>query len=163
MLWFKRAKKQRPYPYVYSEWLVEFKRLKDSLLRAEDAALLSGGVLSDGKYTLQNFVPELRTFLERQVELFFGQYKREIQIGLDEGNCEYLLLVIRRHHLRYRNLLFFRELAFLDVCLRNDLSAELNEKLRQYHCDLLGYFKKLSDYTDSMYQVSVNIQRLMEV
>ena len=119
--------------------------------------------MTDQKYSLTNFVPELRAFLETQAGHFFKQYKKEIQNGLDEGNCEYLLLVIRRYHARYQNLLFFEGLDFLDKSLRDALATELREKLTQYHLDLIGYFKKLSSYTDSMYQVSVNIQRLMEV
>ena len=51
MNWFRRKQKSRPYPAVYSEWSVEFRRISDTKrpMTEADATQLSDGVLQDGK------------------------------------------------------------------------------------------------------------------
>ena len=161
MCWFKREKK-RQYPAVYSEWVYEFGRLGKTLFQTRDAQMLGGGVLKDSKYSIKNFKQDLSAFLEGQLALFLEKYKKDIATHLEEGNCEYLMLVIRRANAQYRDLLFFEGLSFLDDKFKDKLGGELREKWRQYHEDLLTYFKKLEEYTDAMHQVAVSIQRLMQ-
>ena len=163
MFWFKKKEKKRIYPAVYSEWLSEFKRLDDSFLSEADSVMLSGGDLTDKKYSLVNFENRLSEFLEKQIKLFFAKFSKDIEANIDEGNCEYMLLVIRRYNLRFRDLFFFENFDFIEPKYKNGLSEELKSKLKSYNGDLLRYFNKISEYTDTMYEVTLGIKRLIEV
>lgn len=161
MCWFKKEKK-RQYPAVYSEWVYEFGRLGKTLFQARDAEMLGGGVLKDSKYSIKGFKADLSAFLEGQLGLFLEKYKKDLATHLESADCEYLMLVIRRASLRYRDLFFFEGLSFLDKTYKKELGDELREKWRQYHEDLLDYFKRLEGYTDALHQVTVSIQRLLQ-
>ncbi len=163
MFWFKKKEKKRVYPAVYSEWLSEFKRLEDSFLSEADSVMLSGGDLTDKKYSIVNFENSLSGFLEKQIQMFFAKFSKDIEANIDEGNCEYMLLIIRRYNLKYNNLFFFENFAFLDAKYKNELVCELKGKLNSYNNDLLRYFSKISEYTDTMYEVTLGIKRLIEV
>lgn len=162
MGWFFK-KPVRHYPSLYSEWLFEFERIGGTCIKAEDSAMLSGGELSDKKYSLDNFKRQLAAFLERQIGAFFASYTKEIETYVEENNCEYLMLIIRRNRKKYENLYFFRDFGFLDAKYKDNLISELDKKLDVFHRDLARYFNELSGYVDSMYEVSLTLKRLIEV
>ena len=162
MLFFKK-KKRAQYPSVYSEWLREFKRLDGVLIKEEDAALFRSGGLKDSKYCIDNFKRELTRFLEKQIAQYFEELGRVVRRYVEENEYDYLILMIRRYHLRYHHLHFFSDLDFLDRDFRDHLQVTLNEKITRYDKELITYFNKLATVSDSMGEVSINIKRLIEV
>lgn len=134
-----------------------------ALISEEDAALLRDGILTDCNYSLDYYKRELTLFLEKQLRCFFREVDDVVQQYVEENDCEYLLLMIRRYHLRYQQLYFFADFAFLEEPFRAHLQKELSEKLLQYDRDLITYFDRLAQELDSMSEVSTNIERLIEV
>lgn len=163
MCFFRRRKKKILYPSVYSEWLREFKSRETVLISEEGAELFKSGALTDKKYCIDYFEKELTVFLEKQINCYFREVNRAVSEYVEENNYEYLMLMIRRYHLRYRYLYFFTGLDFLDEKLREHLKKSLDEKLREYYGELIAYFDELAVVSDSMGEVSVNIKRLIEV
>lgn len=161
MAWFN--KKQRLYPAVYSEWLTEFKRMDTAFLNEQDAEMLKNGCLKDCKYSLDNFKKELQFFLEKQILIFFRDFSKAIQIHIGEENSDYLLLLIRRYSLSYERLFFFESFEFLPLKYREETSRQLREKLYFFEKELMDYFDKISLYSASMYDVSLNIRRLVKM
>ena len=161
MLWFKKEK--RRYPAVFYEWITEFERIGTAFLSEQDAKLLSEGILKDKKYCIENFEKELSAFLEKQLRAFFDQYSTVVRRYTEEGDFEYLILVVRRHYVQYRRLFFFEAWDFVGEAYKRDLSRTLRDKINTYHHDLVSYFDKLAVYADSMYEVSLSIKRLIEV
>ena len=162
-MFFFKKKKKALYPSVYSEWLREFKRMDTALISEEDAALLKSGGLTDSKYCIDNFKRELTLFLEKQLERYFHEMDKAVQQYVEENDCEYLILMIRRYHLEYQRLYFFAELSFLEQSFRDDLKSTLKSKLYQYDNELIAYFNEIAEISDSMSEVSTNIKRLIEV
>lgn len=163
MCFFKRRKKKILYPSGYSEWLKEFKSRETVLINEEGAALFRSGALPDQKYCIDNFKRELTVFLEKQINCYFREVNEAVREYVEENNYEYLMLMIRRYHVRYRYLYFFTEFDFLEEKFREHLKKSLDEKLREYYRELIAYFDELAVVSDSMGEVSVNIKRLIEV
>lgn len=162
MFFFKKTKKAL-YPSVYSEWIKEFKKMDTAFIGEENAALLRGGSLTDCKYCIDNFKRELTLFLEKQINCYFQEVSSIVQRYVEENDYEYLILMIRRYHLRYQHLYFFAEFDFLDESFRADLQKTLRDKLYRYDNDLITYFNEIAQDLDSMGEVSTNIKRLIEV
>ncbi len=164
MLWFKREKRQKPsYPAVYSDWLKEFGRLNDFYLSEQDANMLKGGVLSDSKYSLEYFEHELSKFLSGQLEIFLQGFGKAVARYIEENNSEYLLLTVRRYKLEFERLFFFEDFGFLKQKYRDDLKKELKDKLTLIEKELITYLDKISIYSASMSDVSLNLRRMIEV
>ena len=161
MFFFK--KKKTLYPSVYSEWIKEFKKMDTAFISEEDAALLRGGGLRDCKYCIDNFKRELTLFLEKQINCYFQEVSDVVQRYVEENDYEYLILMIRRYHLRYQHLYFFVEFDFLDENFRDHLQKTLRDKMSQYDNELITYFDEIAQGLDSMGEVSTNIKRLIEV
>ena len=162
MCWFFK-KPVRRYPSLYTEWLHEFERIGSTYIKAQDSETFRTGALTDKKYSLDNFKRRLSEFLEIQLKAFFAAYTKEVEEHALEENCEYLILVIRRNMKKYKDLYFFESLDFLDAKYKEKLSSELDDKLKQFIKDLHRYFAEIEKYTDSMYEVSLNLKRLIEV
>ena len=162
-LFRKKKKKKRVYPALYSEWLNEMKRMGVSFISEEDAAMLKGGVLEDRKYSADNYKRELGAFLEKQIEYYFQDFGKAVQTYVEENNYEYLILIIRRNHLKYSRLYFFSKFDFLNDEFKESLQTSLKKKLYEFETELISYFDKLALYTDSLSEVSTNIKRLIEV
>ena len=160
---FRRKPKVRPYPAVYGEWCTEFGRIDNSgrALTEAEAVLLSGGVLQDSKYTKESFTQSLAAFLERQVGLFFKSYDAAIKVCMDDGDVHYLVLTLKRYTRRYEQLFFFEKLEFMSRDEREQLTCDLQDKLKTYHKDLLAYVQKISEYTPHMIPVITHIRRLI--
>ena len=148
---------------MYSEWIKELKRMEESFVSEEDAVMLKGGGLEDRKYSVDNYKRELGYFLEKQVEFYFQDASKAVQAYVEENNYEYLILTIRRNHLKYKRLYFFSEYDFLDSKYKECLQESLKKKLYDFENELIVYFDKLALYTDSLSEVSTNIKRLIEV
>lgn len=158
MWWFKKKKKH--YPSKYFEWVDEFKKLSATLLDAANSSMLSEGILLDEKVCLDSFKRELVAFLDKQVGLLVTKYIKEIQAQVEDGCCEYLLLVVRRNNMQCNNLFFFKQLPFLDEEYKNKLVSEIHGKIQKINSDLLQYVKKL-DVVPSYAQVEIVLQRIM--
>ena len=133
------------------------------LLNEEDAALLRGGGLNDRKYCIDHFKRELTLFLEKQLNFYFREVTDIVQRYVEENDYEYLILMVRRYHLRYQHLYFFADLEFLDENYRSHLQKTLRDKMYQYDNELITYFNEMALGSDSMGEMSVNIKRLIEV
>lgn len=159
---FQFRKRQRLYPSVYSEWNTEFKRMDTAFLSEQDAIMLKSGCLKDSKYSVEYFKKGLEIFLEKQIAFFFRDFSKAIQVHVEENNSDYILLLIRRYTASYERLFFFEEYDFLPILYRKRITEQLKEKLRTFEEDLTSYFDRMSLYSASMYNVSINIRRLVE-
>ena len=115
------------------------------------------------QYSVDNYKRELGVFFEKQIEIYFQEASKAVQTYVEENNYEYLILTIRRNHLKYKRLYFFLEYDFLDDKFKQNLNESLKKKLYEFENELIVYFDKLALYTDSLSEVSTNIKRLIEV
>lgn len=158
-----RKKKRVLYPSVYSEWILEFKRMDAALIGDEEAALLRGGGLKDCKYCIEYFKRELTLFLEKQIHCYFQEVSDVVRQYVEENDCEYLILMLRRYHLRYQHLYFFADFDFLNQDFKDSLQKTLREKLHQYDDELITYFNEIAPRLDAMGEISTTIKRLIEI
>ncbi len=137
--------------------------MDESFISEQDVGMLRDGGLEDRKYSADNYKRELGSFLEKQVQYYFQDASKAVQAYVEENNYEYLILTIRRNHLKYQRLYFFSEYDFLDSKFKDSLLESLKKKLYEFENELIVYFDKLALYTDSLSEVSTNIKRLIEV
>lgn len=137
--------------------------MEESFISDQDVNMLKDGGLEDRKYSADNFKRELGAFFEKQVQHYFQDAGKAVQTYVEENNYEYLILTIRRNHLKYQRLYFFSEYDFLDSEFKVSLLKSLKTKLYEFENELIVYFDKLALYTDSLSEVSTNIKRLIEV
>lgn len=161
MIWPK--KHERLYPALYSEWITEFKKMDSAFLSEQDAEMLKKGYLKDSKYSIDFFVESLSSFLEKQIAFFFQDFRKLIQINSNESDSDYLLLLIRRYVEKYERLFFFESMAFLPPKYRNETAEQLRNKLLIFEKDISDYFGKISLFSPSMYYISLNVRRMIEV
>ncbi len=160
--WKKKKKKERVYPSVYSEWITEFNRIGQTFFNEHDALTLSSGCLTDSKYSIDNFKRELTSFLEKQLSVFFADFLKKIEVHVEENDCEYLLLTIRRNIAKYNKFFFFEKFDFLDSEFIREVKGQLNQKIQVFEQDLVKYFDKISFCSPSMCDVRLNVKRIME-
>ncbi len=163
MFWFRKKEKKRQYPSVLSEWLTEFRRMDTAFLSEQDADMLRTGCLKDSKYSIEPFKKEFTSFLEKQLAIFSREFGRAVQLHIEENDCDYLLLTIRRFTKKYERIFFFENFGFLPAPYRQEIIRQLKAKLHTYEEELVEYFDKLALYSASMSDVSLNVRRLMEV
>ncbi len=154
-------RKKKVYPSKYFEWADEFKKHESVLLDDETAEMLSGGILSDKKYTADSFERDLAEFAKKQLIVYIEKYTKEVRACMENSDCEYLLLTIRRNSRLGRNILFFERLEFLDKGFKARLAADLRQKFDDFDRDLLSYIEKYSEYIPSMSEVCIGFKRLI--
>lgn len=163
-MFFKNKKKKKMlYPSVYADWIKEFMKLDNILIREEDATLFRNGDLVDRKFCIVNFEREMTLFLEKQLTCYFKELSKLVQEYVEENDYEYLVLMIHRYHLRYRNLYFFLNFGFLDDKFKESMKKTLDDKLYRFDNELITYFNKVGEVSPSMGEMSINIKRLIEV
>ncbi len=160
-MFFFKEKKRVLYPSVYSEWIKEFKKMDTILIREEELILFQNGGLIDYR-CIDNFKRELTVFLEKQINCYFKEVSKLVQQYVEENDYEYLILMIRRYHLRYQYLYFFLGFEFLDNKFKEQLRNTLNDKLNRYDNELIIYCDKIAEVSVSMGEVSINIKRLID-
>ena len=101
-----------------------------------------------------------KTVVKKQLNIFFSDFKNDVNKYTDENNSAYLEVVIRRYDLKYKNLFFFKELNFLASKFKEDITSQLFEKISVFYDVLFEHFKKLDDHSPSLEYLSIIVARL---